>query len=102
MRCSSDGIDVGGSYNKIIGNHFENNNFGINMPTFYNSIERNNFINNEYDALVLIITNFVDGNYWDEWIGLKYPILSFLPHFSFGSIFASFIDWHPAKEPYDI
>ena len=74
----------------------------------FNKILNNNFINNEEDSYSyhLNLRNVFDGNYWDKWIGLKYPILSFLPYIRFlyetPAYWDFTIDWHPAKEPYDI
>jgi parallel beta-helix repeat protein len=93
----------GGNNNLISYNTFINNTYGTIIVGWYNKVINNNFINNYLDVTKFIFSfkNSIDSNYWDEWIGLKYPLLSFLPHFSFYP-FNSFIDWHPAKEPYNI
>jgi len=90
--------------NLISHNTFINNDLGICIGFFSgsNRIINNNFVNNNKDAMSMILAkNIFDGNYWDDWIGLKYPILSFLPYFHFEPL-GSFIDWHPAKEPYNM
>ena len=84
-------------------NTFINNDNGIMIGIFsaYNKIINNNFINNNNDASVfLAFNNKWDSNYWDDWIGLKIPGLSFLPYFHYDFL-CSFIDWHPASEPYN-
>ena len=92
----------GGSFNLISYNTFKNNPSGIDLGGDSNRIIKNNFLKNQKDARSFILksNNIFDCNYWDEWIGLKIPILSFLPYFSF-TFLGSFIDWHPAKEPYN-
>jgi hypothetical protein len=45
--------------------------------------------------------NKYENNYWDDWIGLKFPKLDFLPYIGI-SIYMPWIDRNPAKEPYDI
>jgi len=103
FKNNNEGISIAGNYNKIIKNSFIKNDFGCKL--FYgkdNKILNNNFIKNEKDAFSIILSNnIVDSNYWDEWIGLKIPKLSFLPYFSF-SFLGSFIDRHPSKEPYNL
>jgi parallel beta-helix repeat protein len=86
-------------------NTFINNDNGILISpgSAFNMILNNNFINNSIDSasyFPYISKNVFDSNYWDEWIGLKIPILSFLPYFEFYFI-GYIIDWHPAKEPYN-
>jgi parallel beta-helix repeat protein len=104
MRCRDIGIDVAGSYNKIIGNHLENNSIGVQIYEFFNNVKRNNFINNELHAqfiygipLLQRLTNIWFGNYWNNPRLLPYPIfglLILLPITQF--------DWRPALKPYDI
>jgi len=104
MNCSDFGIDVAGSYNKIIGNHIEDNDIGIQIWNFFNSVKRNNFINNDLHAqfiygipLLQRFTNIWFGNYWDKPRLLPYPIpgvLVLLPIIQF--------DWRPALKPYNI
>ncbi len=88
--------------NLISHNNFINNYEGISILGSYNKILKNNFINNKKDASSTILPqgNLWNSNYWDEWIGLKIPFLSFLPYINpIQSGF--FIDWNPAKEPYN-
>ncbi|KYK20601.1 hypothetical protein AYK24_09985 [Thermoplasmatales archaeon SG8-52-4] len=98
-----------GSCNNIIThNNFSNNRDGIGVVQKSNSnkITNNNFINNKRDVFIRYIdtkNNLLDGNYWDKWIGnkIKIPLFQKFPHVAF-SLFGFAIDWHPAKEPYDI
>jgi hypothetical protein len=99
-------LSMDDSYKNIICyNNFINNYYkviwisGSNLCP--NRIVNNNFINNSKEAVVQTFNNYWNGNFWDRWIGLRYPLLSFLPYFYFNP-FNSFIDWHPAKQPYDI
>jgi hypothetical protein len=67
----------------------------------------NNFINNYVDVRQHAFSsfdNYYDGNYWDSWIGLKFklPIFQRFPKIVDYFFFKFAIDWHPAKEPYDI
>ena len=79
-------------------NTFIKNDLGIAISGS-SHVTNNNFINNNCHAAASIFSkNVVDCNYWDNWIGLKIPLLSFLPYFGY---LGSFIDWHPAKEPYN-
>lgn len=125
MRCSRYGIDVSGSFikiirnhienndigiyvkdsfNKIIGNHIENNDLGIQLRDFFNQVKRNNFINNNNPAqfgygipLLQRLTNIWFGNYWDKPRLLPYPIPGVL--FLIPTIQ---FDWRPALKPHDI
>jgi parallel beta-helix repeat protein len=104
MRCSDFGIDVAGSFNKIIGNHIENNDIGVQIWNFFNQVKRNNFIDNELHAQFIYgipflqgLTNIWFGNYWGRPRLLPYPILGLLvllPIVQF--------DWRPALLPYRI
>jgi parallel beta-helix repeat protein len=67
----------------------------------------NNFINNSKDAFFTNMANVHwDNNYWDDCIGIKIPILGFLPKIIFGRLNTYFLrfvfDLHPAQAPYDI
>ena len=104
MRCRDFGIDITGSFNKIIGNHIESNDIGVQIWNFFNQIKRNNFIDNNNPAqfiyglpLLQRLTNIWFGNYWDRPRLLPYPIpgaLILIPIIQF--------DWRPALLPYDI
>jgi len=96
-----------GCYNNIISqNNIINNGYGIGFNYFsgFNKIINNNFINNTQNAgsVLLSFNNFFDSNYWDDWIGVRFPlpILQKFPKIIFGG-FSLGIDWHPAKEPYN-
>jgi parallel beta-helix repeat protein len=89
--------------NNISKNTFKNNRCGIKICwTFTNIINQNNFINNERNACFeYSCLNRWKENFWDDWIGLKYIILRFLPYYVINKNYKH-IDWRPAKEPYDI
>ena len=71
----------------------------LNMA-YFNEITENNFINNDrhfgFDGVFL---NTIDSNYWERLVNIG-------PKLIFGRLFLLIpwliIDWHPAKEPYDI
>jgi hypothetical protein len=68
-----------------------------------NLISKNNFIDNQGDVQLrypAIWNNIIIDNYWDKWIGLKLPMLNFLPYFKFYFL-GIIIDWYPASEPYN-
>ena len=104
MRCSDFGLDIAGSFNKVIGNHIEDNDIGVQIWNFFNQVKHNNFINNNVHAQFIYgvpilqrLTNIWFGNYWGRTRLIPYPIpglLILMPIVQF--------DWHPAKEPYDI
>ena len=108
-----EGIKSRFSYdNKIFRNTIENNGlFGIRIlyGSANNSIYQNNFINNKPINVWFILTDPRYPNHWNEnyWgkprnipkllIGYVQPDASSV----FGFIWFA-IDWHPAKEPYNI
>jgi len=71
--------------------------------SFFTKIEQNNFIDNAIDArFTKAYFCHWKGNYWDEPRFLPYPIygrISDRPPYYIPWIN---LDWHPAKEPYDI
>ena len=67
-----------------------------------NSFLKNNFIHTGGNAIVYYVKCYWKGNYWGDWIGLKFPFLDFLPYRIHTVLGFSNFDWHPAKEPYDI
>jgi parallel beta-helix repeat protein len=81
-----------------------------------NLICYNNFIANKINAFFITYElrlikqiNRWKQNYWDDWIGLKYPMFRFVPKRIDGQLILDKIeprlfqfDWHPAREPYDI
>jgi parallel beta-helix repeat protein len=102
-------LSLESSYNNIISyNNFTNNGVGILffLSSDHNKIINNNFINNKYDTSSgrFSFINHWDGNYWDEWIGHKFklPIFQKFPKIIRVGILTFAIDWHPAKEPYEI
>jgi hypothetical protein len=107
-----------GEYNNIFSNIISNNRFGIwtTYPSYatqlYNDIEKNNFVDNEFN-LYRYKNYGWNANYWDDWIGLKFPFFPFdifpyhipgTPNYQYGKppVFYFNLDWYPAKEPYDI
>jgi hypothetical protein len=101
--------------------NFENNNVGLIIDcdednTLYNRVEYNNFINNKEQADFVVKYNWFYRpirwryNYWDDNIILRflyiihgnfylgydpYTGLRYLRHYIF-------IDWRPARQPYNI
>jgi len=108
MDNEMDAFCVHSAHNIINHNHIENNGGGIYLWTncFFNIVKQNNLINNSYnggfnDAFL----NKWDGNYWDDWIGLKNPLFRCFPKVikrTFGIVRWYVFDWHPAKKPYII
>ena len=99
-------------YNIIKYNTFYSNiYFGLFIiGSNYNEIYDNNFIGNKEDARFIIsYGNRWDGNYWDKWVGLKYPLLKKFPKIIYGSQIKKLwwmnlwfnLDWHPADKAYD-
>jgi parallel beta-helix repeat protein len=91
----SSGVD-----NIISSNDFLNNSYGIFVKKSKNYIYQNNFINNLYSNAQVQSSRCVwDGNYWDDWVGLKSSAYRLFPkHIKFGLNY----DWHPAYQPYEI
>jgi parallel beta-helix repeat protein len=85
-------------------NNFFNGKWGLELGySRSNIITNNNFVGNEKHVTQSVLCkNFFDDNYWENWIGnrIKIPLFQLFPYVIFsGSLL---IDWHPAKEPYDI
>jgi parallel beta-helix repeat protein len=106
-------LDYGSSNNRLEFNKISNNrNMGVMIEYYsnYNIISKNNLMNNIINAFVIqAFGNQWMDNYWDDWIGINYPL--------FGSIFPKIIlgilidktripifnfDWNPVREPYNI
>ena len=98
--------------NIIYSNSFENNTVsGVYIEEYSNDnqIIKNNFFDSKkYDGFFWNFSNQNkwDSNYWDKWIGHKFPLFNKFPKLIRGW-WAWFLpcvkfDWHPAKEPYDI
>lgn len=107
-------LDYYSSNNKILYNHISRNLYcGVICEYFSNKnlIKHNNFIENNAGNAFLIQSykNKWKNNYWDNWVGVKYKFIKFLPKIITGKHFEHFsftlllnFDWHPAKEPYEI
>ena len=105
LKSQNDSLCIHSSYNIFYRNHIEDNRGGIlfQINSTENDIKNNNFINNsDYNAAFYKVTfNNWDKNYWDDWIGLKYPFLKFLPKIVLryaGIIPWANFDWHPSLE----
>jgi parallel beta-helix repeat protein len=81
------------------------------MESSKNSIKCNNFVLNFYHSSFLIkkishLKNTWDGNYWNRPRVAPYLIrgdrIRLIPFFSIFRLPLFKIDWHPAKQPYDI
>ena len=81
--------------NEIIFNQINKNKIGIELyKSYLNRINYNNFYDNSRDAYSNnSMFNNLNYNYWNEQRLLP-KLIPGLPFFG--------IDWHPAKEPYDI
>jgi len=101
------GIFIGFSIKNLIqNNNITNNDIGLLFFIWgLHKIENNNFINNRIHAFFIGSRyNIWKGNYWDNWIGLKRPILRVFPKYIPGfmpGIIRSF-DRKPAIIPYNI
>ena len=63
----------------------------------FNIIKHNNFINTRLTFSLSFLNHWI-SNYYDSWIGIGPKII-----WGYGFIFPWInVDWHPAKEPYDI
>jgi nitrous oxidase accessory protein NosD len=115
------GISIGGDQNHIISeNIITNNDIGINFFCADKcEVNNNNFLTNdkhayfEYVLFVQIMPRIKwNGNYWDDWKiriprfirGEKVIIFVFRPGWGIKAAVFPWvnIDWHPAREPYDI
>ena len=106
-------IDYNSKYNKIKNNIITNTFCGVEIEWWSNAnlITKNNFLGNyvsgyEHQSLFSMWYK----NYYDNWIGIKKPYLSFTPKFIYGMPIEKIprltmpvsIDFFPTKEPYDI
>jgi parallel beta-helix repeat protein len=105
LENQNDSLCIHSSYNTFYKNHIQDNGGGIflQINSTYNTIKSNNFINNsDYNAAFYKVAfNNWDENYWDDWIGLKYPFLKFLPKVILryeGIIRWVNFDWNPSLE----
>lgn len=112
LNNNGDGVEVYDNYNSISNNHFSNNTrYGIFLDySYYNDIFRNNFFGNGKDAYFVKqdpikppwkYKNNWDSNYWRHSRLFPYLIHGKATFFIFTFNWFE-IDWHPAKEPYDI
>jgi nitrous oxidase accessory protein NosD len=88
--------------NKIINNNISNNDRGVDLAnSCFNSIKRNNFLNNDIDAdFTNSFLNKWNQNFWNKTRILPKLIIG---RIGVGNYYRWIdIDWHPAKEPYDI
>jgi peptidyl-prolyl cis-trans isomerase B (cyclophilin B) len=105
----NDSLLINSPYNVIYRNHIEDNAGGIflKINATNNEIKQNNFINNTIYNANFYKAKFNDWNqnYWDDWIGLKYTFLKFLPKLiitNSGIIPIINFDWYPVQEKYII
>ena len=106
-------IDYNSKFNQIKYNKIFSTYCGVEIEWWSNSniITKNNFLNNNvsgYEHQSLFSKWY--KNYYDDWIGIKTPILFFLPKLIYGMPIERIprltmpvsIDFFPAKEPYEI
>ena len=73
------------------------------VNSFDNKISQNNFIiNGFYHVISIDSDNIWDGNYWGKSMILPRFIPIYHDNYILPYIFDLDVDWHPAKEPYDI
>jgi parallel beta-helix repeat protein len=109
------GIEIVGSYfNDIIGNNFTDNLYGLELwDVKFTTIRENNFIKNKVLDISDNVNSFLckwEYNYWGESriFPKKIPgtfniYIPFVFPIEFKIIIPNIkIDWHPAKEPYNI
>jgi parallel beta-helix repeat protein len=75
----------------------------IIVNSFDNTISQNNFIiNGFYHVISVDSDNIWDGNYWVKSMILPRFIPIYHDNYILPYIFDLDVDWHPAKEPYDV
>ena len=117
---SDNGIYIShSSFFRIINNNISNNKeMGIfiyypDIPSIGNIVSKNNLINNEknayiYKVLLPVFTTRWYNNYWSDAINNELFLKIIHGEVIIHTYFYSYsfkiinIDWHPAKEPYDI
>lgn len=109
-ECKYIGISIDGESNIISKNTISNQKTtglrvvaGIVLSGSNNHVINNNLINNKRHVIgfdTLPWDNKCDGNYFDNWIGVRYPQLDFIPYIQ-RYMFWFVIDWHPASETFD-
>jgi len=102
-------LDYNSCNNMIYKNNVSNNLFCGIICEFYsdnNLIQFNSFQNNKRNGYIIkSFHNKWQENYWDNWVGIRYESLDFLPKMILCSINNKLIlpinfDWNPVKEPY--
>jgi nitrous oxidase accessory protein NosD len=105
-------LDYNSCGNEIINNKIINNRFcGIVCESYsnQNQIIHNTFINNKNKNAFVIFSykNQWENNYWDNWIGVKYGFLPFLPKVIYGRFkdikfnLPFNFDLNPSTEPFN-
>jgi len=106
-------IDYNSNHNQIKYNKISKTFCGVEIEWWSNanSITKNNLLNNNVSGFEhqSLLSKWYK-NYYDDWIGIKKPLLFFLPKLIYGMPIERFpgltmpvsIDFNPAKEPYDI
>jgi parallel beta-helix repeat protein len=89
--------------NYVYQNNIRGNFIGISVVSASgkNEVFRNNIIDNVINAIAGGFNKW-KNNYWDDWIGVRFRFLRFLPYRIKQGTQLLNIDWHPAKEPYNI
>jgi hypothetical protein len=106
-------IDYNSNKNEIKYNYITKTFCGVEIEWWSNSnlVTKNNFIDNNVSGFEhQSFFSKYQQNYYDDWIGIKKPFLFFLPKLIFGMPIEKIpqftipvgIDFHPAKEPYEI
>ncbi len=104
---NTNGLDFYVSFfNTVEYNIISNNICGLDLfQCGKNYFKKNNLIKNKIQFFSMDDKqrSVLDSNFWDDWIGYKYklPIFQKFPKIIY-RFFYFYIDWHPAKEPYDI
>ena len=104
-------LDYNSNYNKIKYNTIFNNLCGVEIEWYSNNnlVTKNNFLNHPVSGFEhQSFFSKWNKNYYDDWIGLRNPILGFLPKLIYGMPIERFpkivlpvsVDFCPAKEPY--
>jgi peptidyl-prolyl cis-trans isomerase B (cyclophilin B) len=94
------------SYNIVYRNDIIENNGGIflNINSSNNLVKQNNFVDNTNNAEINNAKNNVwEENYWDDWIGITFPFLKFLPKLIITKnliIPRINFDWNPSNEKF--
>jgi parallel beta-helix repeat protein len=104
-------LDYNSNNNKIKYNTISNNLCGVEIEWYSNNnlVTKNNLLNHPVSGFEhQSFFSKWNKNYYDDWIGVRYPFLFFLPKLIYGMPIERFpkivtpvsIDFCPAKEPY--